>query len=130
MAPLAWVRNAQASCEGEQRTSVPGSQKTPVPRQARATSAAVDLTHSMHPVYTMGWPRRWRWRSGLAWADLVEYTNGEFDDWIVCPDVLDQDLADWSKNKLRQVGELLDVEWLDDEASRHVRDHVSGLKAP
>jgi hypothetical protein len=38
----------------------------------------------------------------------VVFTNGEFDDWIVYPDVLDQDLADWSKNELRYVGELLD----------------------
>jgi hypothetical protein len=58
------------------------------------------------------------------------FTDGGFDDWLIGRDLLDEELADWSQNKLRYVGELLDVEWLDDAASRHVRDHVLELDAP
>jgi hypothetical protein len=43
--------------------------------------------------------------------------------------MLDEELADWSQNTLRYTGELLDVERLDDEASRHFRDRVLGLGA-
>ena len=55
------------------------------------------------------------------------FVDGRFDDWLVSREPLDEDLADWSRSKLRYIGELLDVEWLDDAASRHVRDDVLGL---
>lgn len=93
--------------------------------------ATLFLRMEAHWTQTSGhlWWRQWSEPCELPHGYMV-FTNGEFDDWIVSPDELDQDCADWSKNKLRYVGELLDVEWLDDEASRHVRDHVLGLSAP
>jgi hypothetical protein len=35
--------------------------------------------------------------------------DGGFDDWLVGRDLLDDELSDWSQNKLRYVGEILDV---------------------
>ena len=48
------------------------------------------------------------------------FADGGFDDWLVGRDFLDDNLADWSRDKLRHVGELLDVQWLDDVTSGHV----------
>ena len=53
-----------------------------------------------------------------------------FRDWIVGYDELDQDLEDWSRNKLRYEGQQLDVDWLDDATSEHVRESVLGLDPP
>jgi hypothetical protein len=58
------------------------------------------------------------------------FTNGEFDDWVVYPNVLDEELVVWSQNKVSYAGELLDAVWLDDAASRHVREHLMGLDSP
>lgn len=75
------------------------------------------------------WWRRWSEAYEVPHGYMV-FVDGRFDDWLVSRQYLDEDLADWSRNKLRYIGELLDVEWLDDAASRHVRDEVLGLDPP
>jgi hypothetical protein len=75
------------------------------------------------------WWRQWSEPYEVPHGYMM-FADGGFDDWLVGRDLLDEELADWSQNKLRYVGELLDVEWLDDAASRHVRDDVLGLDAP
>jgi hypothetical protein len=75
------------------------------------------------------WWRQWSKPYEVPHGYMM-FADGGFDDWLVGRDLLDEELADWSQDKLRYVGELLDVEWLDDAASRHVRDHVLGLDAP
>lgn len=75
------------------------------------------------------WWRRWSAPYEVPHGYMM-FADGRFDDWLVAPEVLDQDLADWSHGKLRYVGAVLDVEWLDDAASRHVRDHVLGPDSP
>lgn len=58
------------------------------------------------------------------------FVEGGFDDWLVGPEELEEELVDWSQNRLRYIGEVLEVEWLDDAASRHVRDEVLELDPP
>ena len=69
-------------------------------------------------------------RGDLEATLYIVFADGGFDDWLVAPQELDKDLADWSHSKLRYVGAVLDVEWLDDAASRHARDHVLGPDSP
>jgi hypothetical protein len=75
------------------------------------------------------WWRRWSEPYESPHGYMV-FTNGEFDDWVVYPNVLDEELVVWSQNKVSYAGELLDAVWLDDAASRHVREHVMGLDSP
>ena len=72
------------------------------------------------------WWRRWSEPFEVLHGYMA-FTDGRFDDWLVGREEFDEDLGDWSRSKLRYGGELLDVEWLDDTASRHVRDEVFGL---
>jgi hypothetical protein len=74
------------------------------------------------------WWRRWSDAHEVPHGYVI-FADGGFDDWLVGPDMLDEELADWSQNRLRYTGELLEVEWLDDEASRYFRDRVLGLGA-
>lgn len=73
------------------------------------------------------WWRRWSAPYEIPHG-YVLFADGEFDDWVVGHAELARDLADWSRDRLRYAGEVLDVEWLDAAASRHVRDQVFGLE--
>lgn len=75
------------------------------------------------------WWRRWSEPFEVPHGYMV-FADGRFDDWLVGRAEMDDDLADWSRGKLRYRGEQLDVEWLDDAASRHVRDKVFELGPP
>lgn len=72
------------------------------------------------------WCRRWSEPYEVAHGYML-FTDGEFTDWLTDREELSRDLHDWSRNRLRYVGEVFDVEWLDDEASRHARDDMFGL---
>ncbi len=72
------------------------------------------------------WWRRWSEPYEVPHGYML-FVDGEFTDWLMDRDELTRDLADWSQNRLRYVGEVLDVEWLDDEASQHARSHLFGL---
>jgi hypothetical protein len=74
------------------------------------------------------WWRQWSGPYEVPHGYMM-LADGGFDDWVVGQELLHEDLTDWSQNKLRYDGEVLDIEWLDDRASRHVRDHVLGLGA-
>jgi len=71
------------------------------------------------------WWRKWSKPYEVPHGYMM-FADGTATDWLVGPDFLDENLADWSQNKLRYVGELLDAGWLDDARSRYVRDHELG----
>lgn len=76
------------------------------------------------------WWTRWSQQLFKVTHGYMEFVDGSFDDWIVGENELDEDVRDWARNKLRYVGQALDVEWLDDSASEHVRVDVLGLDPP
>jgi hypothetical protein len=75
------------------------------------------------------WWRQWSEPYEVAHGYMI-LADGSFDDWVVRREELDEDLANWPRNKLSYFGEILDVEWLDDTASRQSRDDIHGLDAP
>ncbi|KRE63387.1 hypothetical protein [Nostocoides sp. Soil756] len=75
------------------------------------------------------WWRQWSEPYEVPHGYMV-FSDGRFDDWLVGRVELDEELIDWAQNRLRYIGEVLEVEWLDDAASRHVRDEVLGLDGP
>lgn len=72
------------------------------------------------------WWRRWSDPYEVPHGYMLS-ADGEFDDWVVGREELARELVDWSQNRLGYLGELLNVEWLDDAASQQVRDEVLGL---
>lgn len=96
-----------------------------------AVHATLFVRVEVHWTHVSGhlWWRRWSEPFEVPHGFMV-FADGRFDDWLVGREELDEDLADWSRSTLRYCGELLDVEWLDDGASRHVRDEVLGLGPP
>src|SRR3954447_16829491 len=56
------------------------------------------------------WWRQWSQPYDVPHGYMM-FADGGFDDWLVGRDALDEDLTDWSQNKLRYIGEVLDVEW-------------------
>lgn len=69
------------------------------------------------------------WR---RWADPHEVLIGVMDfehdgmhtDWLTGPEHLDEELEDWGSGRFRYVGETYRLEWLDDEATRQVREYM------
>ena len=109
----------------------------PYRERAAILSGRGDLDATLYVSIETHWTQVSRHLWWRHWSDPYEvphgymmFAEGRFDDWLVAPDVLAEDLADWSHSKLRYVGEVLHVDWLDDAASRHVRDHVLGPGPP
>jgi len=76
------------------------------------------------------WWRRFTDPIEVAWAYLL-FADAWDDDWEIWgAEELDRVLADWSENKVLYLGNVIQVEWLDDAQSRHVRDLVFGFDAP
>jgi hypothetical protein len=72
------------------------------------------------------WWRRWSgpWE---AVHSYIAYANGRFDDFVEDLDTVADELHDWGRGRFLLRGECLEVEWLDDAASRQARTDVFGL---
>jgi hypothetical protein len=95
----------------------------------RSATLFVRMETYWHHIGGHLWWRQWSEPFEVPHGYMV-FAVGGFDDWLVGREGLDEELRDWAQNRLRYVGEVLDIEWLDDAASRHVRDAVLGLDAP
>lgn len=72
------------------------------------------------------WWRRWSDPYEVPHGYML-FVDGEFHDWVVGREEIAQEVVEWSRNRMRYVGEVLEVEWFDGAASQHVRDQVFRL---
>jgi hypothetical protein len=72
------------------------------------------------------WWRRWSGPTEVIHEFHVT-ESGAFDDYVFGSEAMDDELANWNLGRFLYGDELLQVSWLDDDASQQVRVETLGL---
>lgn len=71
------------------------------------------------------WRRRWS-APHEAVHGFMRFDDGRLTDWVLGPNDWQREVDDWRAGRMPFMGELLDAEWLNNEASAHAHMTVLG----